>query len=391
MVSRNFSEKKMFYYHLFKDGYPQIKAAKSRFKKLYSDKSLGEKEKKCLMKRLQQEASYYANELVADGFLKEQKHVYKGKIRSGNPKTYTDTSFTPSNSESVSSSNSELLPWVCEAPYETKVENTDDYDWRDDSGIDVSEKDIDVHHLCYKYPVLNEPKRKIKWDKTNNKMNGGITQNYLYWKDDDGIQTTIRYDENPHASDMVIIWLPSMILPAGQHNNAEELLDDYAFKATSWLQRVMQCRLGLPELYRRPHYTVPIREQELRSAIEKGYTFKNGEVWMDNSEPKIGPCFESKDFEKTKCYSEMPDRILRVESFLEKFTKEFREMNLEDRLRAQEETMMKVLFSLEQLAKGQEKLIESQHGFQEGIKKILDVRDEKDRKRSVESEDKMYG
>jgi hypothetical protein len=312
------------------------------------------------------------------------------------PMIYRATSLTPVMVESPTPVMVDKYHWVCSVPHETKV-NENEYDWRIESKIEVEEKDIEVHHLCYKFPVMGKPKRDVKWDKINTKMKG-ITQKYIYWKGRNNVSTTIRYDEYKNKSDQVVIWLPSTLIPAGQHNNAEKILDDYAYKAVAWLQKVMLCRLGLPELYRRPHYTVPVREPEIRSAIENNMTFKNGEVWMDNSEPKIGPCFESEVFEKTKCYSEMPDRLLRAESFLEKFTKKFNELDIEHRFDVLEKTVYSVLMAVEQitenqryLAKGQEKLIESQLSLQKLILDDRGSKNQKDDERASDADKTMFG
>ncbi len=409
MVSRKFSEKKMFYYNRFVDGYPQSKAAKARFKHLYKGKSLGEKEKKRIMKKLQDEAYYYANKLVEDGFLKEQKYHYNGRIRSGNPKVYMATSFTPSNTESATPSNTELLHRVCELPDETKVDDNKkdggncSYDWREESGVEIVEKDIEVHHLSYKFKVIDEPRRNISWDKINQDMNG-VIQNYLYWpsKEDDE-HVTIRYDENPKSDDQIVVWLPSTVIPAGQHDRYRDVLDDYAHKAMAWFQRVAQCSLSLPELYRRPHYAVSVREPEIRKAIEAGMTFKNGEVWMDNSNPKIGPCFETSSMETTKCYSELPDRTNRIEKFLEKFSNMLKDIPV--RMYRQEELMKKTWVVLEklmdsqetiarhqeELAKAIDKMMSSNEKFHGNIMKHLGIEEKKDQRKAREFDDRMYG
>ena len=415
MASESFSEKKMFYYLRFRDGYSQKKAAEVRFKKIYGHKPTGENEDKKIFKRLQDEAGYYARTLVKEGYLNEQKYYVKqGKVRKktgGKPKIYVATHIQPIHLESPTPINMEPSRRVRELPDETKVnDNKKDgdncsYDWREESGVEVLEKDIDVHHLSYEFPVLSEPKRQVHWEKVVNGMNG-ITQNYIHWIGEDDVETTIRYDEYPHATDKVVVWLPSITIPAGHHDNTEKLLDHYAWKASKWLQKVMQCRLGLPELYqKRPHYTCPLREPEIRKAVENGMTFKNGEVRMDNSDPKVGPCFESSSLETTKCYSELPDRTLRIEKYLEKFSKEFRGMKLAERIQAQEETTMKLLFSVDELVKShnkiveaykkltesQEKMIENQLKFQTGIQEILEIRNNKDKKKSKEADETMFG
>jgi len=417
MHIEKFSEKKLFYYLKFRDGYTQVNVAKLLFKKAYGRKPTGEDEDKIILKKLQEEAGYYARILVKDGYLEEQKYRYNGKMRSGNPKVYVATSVTPSNMELPTSSNMESQRWVGKTPIEIKVPtngNGHEYDWKKESGIDVLEKDIDVHHLSFKFQVNSKPRRKIHWDKINNDMKG-IIQKFLYWEGDDAV-TTIRYDQYKDANDMVVMWVPSTTIPAGQHDEYINLLENYMYKASAWFQRVMQCRLSLPEFYRRPHYAVAIREPEVRSAIEKGMTFKNGEVHMDNSKPKVGPCFESTKFKVTKCYSELPDRMLRVETFLEKAIKEFTDLDFKVRLEKQEEAMYKVWIAIDQLAEGnkriiqsqqkvienmnklqevllesQQKLIENQRKYEEQVMKMLNGREEKDNIRKSESDEKMYG
>jgi hypothetical protein len=170
---------------------------------------------------------------------------------------------------------------------------------------------IDVHHISYKFKVNEKPRRIIFWDKSS-KLRSGVIQKFLYWPCEIG-RITIRYSECPKSNDNVVIWLPSMKLPKNQKDRYEAILNDYILKASAWLQRVLLCRLSLLEVYRKPHYSVPVREPELKTFAKIG-NLKVDDTWIDSSPPSREPCFESSNFNKAICYLELPNRVINLES-----------------------------------------------------------------------------
>ena len=384
MPAEVLSEKDIFYLKRFTAGICQINAVKIRFKQLFKNIVMEEDQKIIVMKRLRHEASYYARKFLKNNWIKENTYVYKGKITRGNPRTYHPTSFTPVISENI-------IPVMPE-----------DLRWERETDVEIEEFDIPVHHISYKFRVLDSPKRNIHWAKGPDLLNGGIEQFYLYWpskKDPDHV--TIRYWKNPGGDDEIVIWFPVTVIPAGFHRKEMDLLNEHMYKYVAGVQRVLQCRLGIPEIYRHPHHCFPVREPEVREFIEKGNTISSGNVMMNTSNPKEGPMFESEKMVVTKCYSELPQRVLRVEDYLKKQY----DQNIPKRIISIEENLERLAVGVNGLVVSQQKLIDTQQGlvgsqkelvevqkdFQKSVMELVDIKKKKDKVREVEAKSMIYG
>ena len=224
--------------------------------------------------------------------------------------------------------------------------------------------EIDVHHISYKFKVVDRPRRKIIWDKENHKMRG-LVHKYLFWPQEIG-RITIRYQENKSEHDSVVIWVPSIKIPADQRDQHEDILYDNLMRASAWMQRLLLCRLSLPQVYRKPHYAVPVREPELRKFLKEN-TIKIGDVHADSSPPSLEPHFESTNFEKTRCYIELPDRVLSLE-----------------------EQMAFMMNQQKQLVESQHEMTESIRELTENISEFMGFRRKMEAHLEKESKEKMY-
>lgn len=353
-----FNKIEAYIYEYLIAGVPQIKIVKLWYKKHYGKQNIGREKKNRILKRLRQQVSYYTRKMERNGLVKpvtKDQHV----------KIYRATSLTPRLSETATPRLSEN---DC---------------WEQSCNININETDITVHHISYKFKVQSEPKRDIHWDKGPTKLRSGVEQSFLYWpSQSDPEHVTIRYHKCPNSADEIVLWLPSTVIPAGQHKNKIEVMDEHVCGFIANIQRILQCRLGLPEIYREPHYETPLQQSELIDFIESGRTFKNGDIHMDDSPPKGSPGFEG-PFEKVKCYSELPDRVLRMEEYIDK---------AHDRFGRIENVLEKVVFSLDKITESQNKLVEaqnelvnSQRMFQESISELIGIREEKAKIREKES------
>jgi len=367
------SKLEYYIYERLIDGKTQTYIKKLVYKQIYNQswndfqlkKDINEPDKKRIDSKLSSMVSYYAKKLLKRGLIRERKYHFRGKVVSGNPKTYMATALTPIVSETTTS----------------KVSETES--WEQKTGLKIEESDIYVHHISYKFKVYQKPKRKMKWDHGPVKLRSGVEESFLYWpskKDPDHV--TIRYMKCQNKDDEVVIWFPSTVIPAGQSANKVGIIDDHVFRHVARLQRILQCRLGLPEVYREPHFETPLREPEIIGLVEKGHTFSMNGVDMNDSPPKGSPGFES-SFEKVKCYSEMPDRVLRIEKHLD---------GEYDRLKRIEMILEKAIISLSKVIETQEKiseshalLIEHQETFQKNVAELVGLRGEKDKERKKEN------
>jgi len=254
--------------------------------------------------------------------------------------------------------------------------------------IAIQEKDINVHHISYKFPVVQKPKRsKIKWDNITDF--NGVTQRFLkYWDETVG-DISIRYSENRYVGDDIVIWLPSYTVPAGQHAQEETIKQEYIWKASAWVQKLLYCRLGVPEIYREPHYATEVREPELIELIESGKTFNFGTVHFDASPPEKVAHFESTDFDKTKCYSELPDRVMKLETTMDAVL---------GAINGMAKGMEYIAGSVTKLAEGQEIIMETMNKMNEehvkfvkSIEEFMGFRRKVEKKLEEESQQKMYG
>lgn len=338
------SEKELLIYEFLIDGITQSKIVEIFFKRKYKDRLLEEKEKKRIKKRIRQQVSYYTQKLEKYGFIKAiSKHA--------RPKVYQRTTATPVLSENATPVVSDKSKWDYELPHE----------------IEVSYKNMKVHLLSYQYIVETRPKRDIRWDEIKeNYANGGITQKYLYWPCKIG-QITIRYDENKNSKDKVYIWVPAKNIPADQLENCERILQKYMWEASAWLQRVLLCRLGLPEVFNKPHYEADIREPFIYNFAQNN-NIKVDDVHIDSSPPENEPKIESTDKEKVLIYMTLPGRMQALERHIKV-----------------------IMEAISKLAETQEKMMESNQKFMESMEELMGFKKKFEKEREDESQQKMFG
>jgi len=306
-------------YNYLIDSKTQAWIANKLFKGLDLPDSTPVKERKRIKKNLRNKVSYYTRIL-------EKEKLIEPLSAKAKPRIYKATSLSPIMSEKTkkdSPSMSEKSNW------EFKPQ-------------------IDCHHISYEYFVVSKPKRQIFWDKVK-KLPNGCIDHWLHWPQDIG-NITIRYRKGKQK-DKVTIWLPSQKIDPTNWKDTEAVIKDYLNKASAWLQKLLLCKLGLPEVYRKPHFAYPVREPEIRQFL-KSNTFSlndKDDTHMDSSPPSLEPCFESNNIQKTAYYSMLPDKVMEIEDAIQGLEPQKIE-RIEKRLDKLEKTVDRLTDIVERLA-----------------------------------------
>lgn len=173
------------------------------------------------------------------------------------------------------------------------------------------------HRLSYKMQVKSPIGRKINWDKTNDGLNG-ITQHFLFFEN-----ITIRYQPSNKKGEYgeIVVWPTERKLTLEEFERHEDHLKKYLGHIYSWLINLLQCNLGIPEIYQKAEFGVPPSSMDLKAACKKNLRY--GSCWTDKS-TSDGE-FETDDPEKAKAMQvlvwsdhNIPQRVANLEEAVDR-------------------------------------------------------------------------
>ena len=174
-----------------------------------------------------------------------------------------------------------------------------------------------VHNLCWKYKLLEQPRRKVTWDKTI-KLKNGVTQKLIYFP----LYTISLY----LPSNTILIWVKEEY--TDNIDKWDQTAQEHMLQAQAFLQKMLLCSISLPEVSQDPHFAKPIENPEVMNVLKRQGMMRMGEVWIDASKPgfEYGE-IESTDINKLKTMEKLqwadlniPDRINKIEEILDKTT-----------------------------------------------------------------------
>jgi hypothetical protein len=180
-----------------------------------------------------------------------------------------------------------------------------------------SDRQTRIHNLCWKYKLLEQPRRKITWDKEI-KLNNNIIQKIIYFP-----LYTISVFE---PTNNVFIWVKEEY--TDNIGKWEQMAQEHMMQAQKFLQKMFLCRLSLPEIARDPHFAKPIDDPAIMNVLKRQGILKFGEVWIDASKPgfEYGE-IESTDVAKLETMQKLqwsdlniPDRMKNMEAIIDKMT-----------------------------------------------------------------------
>ena len=174
-----------------------------------------------------------------------------------------------------------------------------------------------VHNLCWKYKLLEPPRRKISWDKTI-ELKNNTTQKIIYFP----LYTISLFE----PTNNVFIWVKEEYTE--DIEKWEQIANEHMLQAQAFLEKMFLCRLSLPEIARDTHFAKPIEDPTIMNVLKRQGMMKVGDVWIDASKPgfEYGE-IESTDISKLETMQKLqwsdlniPDRLKNVETILDKVT-----------------------------------------------------------------------
>lgn len=172
-----------------------------------------------------------------------------------------------------------------------------------------------VHCIGYICDVIQSPCVKIHWENTF--RNNGTTYSDKHWNTDLG-RVTIRLLSTSKGS-KVIFWLPEKYLDNEQLNHWKQLEERYAEIFYDEFQKRYDCRLGQLSRYQKPEFA--FQEDSEFLFLREKYNIKSGNSWVDQSEGS--PEWETNDYELAKAKMEMPERLIKLETNVERLIEGF--------------------------------------------------------------------
>ena len=172
-----------------------------------------------------------------------------------------------------------------------------------------------VHNLCWKYKLLEPPRRKISWDKTI-ELKNNTTQKIIYFP----LYTISLFE----PTNNVFIWVKEEYTE--DIEKWEQIANEHMLQAQAFLQRMFLCKLSLPEIARETHFAKPIEDPTIMNVLKRQGMMKVGDVWIDASKPgfEYGE-IESTDIDKLKTMEKLqwadqqiPNRVTTLEDKLNK-------------------------------------------------------------------------
>jgi len=165
-----------------------------------------------------------------------------------------------------------------------------------------------VHSIARSYLLERPPKQKVNWDSTW--VNKGTTYSQLRQVFDIGMVTIRMLKGQNEKYGRLIIWLPEKYLSYEQLETDEKILDSYCQHVANWFMKNYECRLGLPEIYQKPHFAFPDDPDFIHSA--KKFNISVGDdYWVDNSDGHAE--WETNDVRLAKTKMQLPKRVMILE------------------------------------------------------------------------------
>lgn len=168
---------------------------------------------------------------------------------------------------------------------------------------------IEVQKCSFICKVLVPPTKDV-WDKDYVWHRGVVVQQYSHPFRDLGIIVFRRFKSN--KIDKLMIILPRITVHKSEVRSVEDMLNDYAIKASKWIKKKFDMPLGSPRICQKPHFAVGAKEPELIEAIDKG-SFDVDGMMADKSPPDFIPEIESTDYRDVVNYLDSIRKIKLLE------------------------------------------------------------------------------
>jgi hypothetical protein len=174
-----------------------------------------------------------------------------------------------------------------------------------------------IHNLCWSYKLLEQPRRKIHWDKII-KLKNNVTQKIIYFP----LYTISLFE----PKNKVLIWVKEEY--TDDITKWEQVSKEHMLQAQAFLQKMFLCRLSLPELERETHFAKPIDDPTIMNVLKRQGILKFGDVWIDASKPgfEYGE-IESTDISKLETMQKLqwsdlkiPERVNNIEKIMDQLT-----------------------------------------------------------------------
>jgi len=173
-----------------------------------------------------------------------------------------------------------------------------------------------ISRATFQTEVRGEAKKEIKWDSGVSRLRNGVVFRDVVYPFANIGDVRFRRITGSH-SDVLQIILPEVLWEkdAGEPFG---YLKEMADRAGTWFMKRFCIDLGGLECVVKPDIGAPIREPELVRSAQRA-SFNVDGVMVDTSAPDCIAEFESKDYDVTVAYIELPKRVLALEERLSRF------------------------------------------------------------------------
>lgn len=215
---------------------------------------------------------------------------------------------------------------------------------------------VRAHNIAYSCTIIKESLKKIPWEEVDGMK--GMKQ-YVYrfkFKKSSSALFDLREIEVTYLrqktadTDELIIYLPEKYFIEYELEQGEKILEEYAWKAWKWFQKMFCYHLSYPSLFRQPSYAREIDDPKIKNAVEQHGLIKvktdDGDAVADES--KKG--FYEQEFptiEQVKEDLHKPEKLNKLESKVKIHSEELN--NLKQELTSLNSNLKEVNTSLKEV------------------------------------------